>query len=293
MTVPVSAQWMDSTDCICMKRAFNMTVYLYWGQLLDGTSPALTHLLSALSCLSWSCNPCFNNPIARAASCKGGGRDSLNANIYPDSPELTCVSSVSGWVVVHVYTHAYLWAVQWIWTTQSLHGSTAGFLCWPWSLETQKWNSAQQKSVPTHQNNVSRGRCVDLSLCRSWLHFQIAGDVFLAHLHVFAWAAVRYVYLLACYWWSWLLCHPYTSSHLSLPPPLFLLSSALRPETQHQADQSWPENNWKHHSACRNFQSREIWMFALCVFWMNDFLLWRRARDMFAGKECVLEEVNG
>lgn len=32
MTVPVSAQRMDCTDCICMNRAFNMTACLYWGK---------------------------------------------------------------------------------------------------------------------------------------------------------------------------------------------------------------------------------------------------------------------
>lgn len=102
VTVPVSAHWMDCTDCICMNRDFNMTVYLHGGQLLD--SAALSRLLSALSCVSWSCNPRFTNPFARAASCERRGCDSRNTNIYPDSPGLTCVLSVSGGVVVH--THA-------------------------------------------------------------------------------------------------------------------------------------------------------------------------------------------
>lgn len=175
MTVPVSAQWMDSTDCICMNRAFNMTVYLYWGQLLDSTSTALTHLLSALSYVSWSCNPCFNNPFAHAASCKGRGCDSLNANIYPDSPELTCVSSVSGGVVVHTYNHALpacVRAVQWIWITYSIYVSVTGFLQWPSKLdvlqllldhtcktEKQRTYSQIQKRVANTENITKYRKC--------------------------------------------------------------------------------------------------------------------------------------
>ena len=98
--------------------------------------------------------------------------------------------------------------------------------------------------------------------------------------------------------WSPLLCqinvcneaNPLSTNNLIhqalifLPPPppfFFLLSSALRPETHHQAIWSWPEINWKHHQACRNIQSNEIWMFALGIVRRNDFLLQCRERDVF------------
>lgn len=105
MTVLVSARWMDCADCICRNRAFNIIVYLYWGQLLDTS----THLLSALSNLKWSCSLCFSYLFTHSASCYSKGCDNLNTNIYPDSNGLTCVSSVSTRDVAHAYAHAYMW----------------------------------------------------------------------------------------------------------------------------------------------------------------------------------------
>lgn len=54
MTVPVSAQRMDCTDCICMNRAFNMTVCLY---IEDSRWTAQAQPIYYQHCLMWAGPP--------------------------------------------------------------------------------------------------------------------------------------------------------------------------------------------------------------------------------------------
>lgn len=86
MTVPVSASGMDCADCACVNGAFNVEPKV---QLVDGTGfRAIYYRHCPASTVSII-------PLPVLLPAEGRGRDSLGTNIYPDSPGLTCVSSVS------------------------------------------------------------------------------------------------------------------------------------------------------------------------------------------------------
>lgn len=105
------------------------------------------------------------NPFTHAASCEGRGCDSVNTNIYPDSLGLTCVSSVSGGVVVHTHTHTCCVCelYVWIWITgyvcsvgarMHFHGGPAKKNDMHNRKQNMRKNSQTQKHVANTENTT-------------------------------------------------------------------------------------------------------------------------------------------